>query len=132
MLNLSIKPLYTKLKLKPVRRFALFIGTFLAAFQLMIFIGLFFDKNNIELLESDTYPRVYLFVIPTLLMTITWIYNRVGAIFLIIIPIVFLFLPGEYGQFENWLQLSAPFIIIGLMLLNYFIYNKYLDRRTLK
>jgi hypothetical protein len=120
------------LKLTPVRRFALFIGTFLAALQLMIFIGLFFDKHNIELLESDTYPRMYLFVIPTLLMTITWKYNRVGAIFLIIIPILFLFLPEEYGQFENWLQLSAPFIIIGLMLLNYFIYNKYLDRRTLK
>ncbi|GEM_PF-6204695 len=120
------------MKLKSVRRFALFIGTFLAAIQLIIFFALVFDNRSIDVLESDFNTDLYIFVVPAILMIITWINNRFGAILLILVSVVFLFLPGEYGQFESWLQLSAPFLIVGLMLLNYYYYNVYVVKKRSK
>lgn len=118
------------MKLKLVRKTALAVGSILAIFQLNFFIGYVFNEDNANIPENAEGGNLYLFLIPALLMLITWIYKKLGAVLLIIFPIVYLFLPEAKGQFDFWLIMDAPFILVGLMLLYYIYYNKYLEKRN--
>ena len=117
------------MKLKLVRKTALAVGSILAIFQFNFFIGYVLNGQNDKLTENALGGSLYLFLIPVLFMIITWINNKLGAILLIIFPIAYLFLPQANDQFDFWLIMDAPFIIVGLMLLNYFYYNKYFEKR---
>lgn len=122
----------TKLKLRLVRKTALAVGAILAIFQLNFFIGYVANGQNTNLSENTEGGSLFLFLIPAFLMLITWISNKLGAVLLIIFPIVYLFLPEAKGQFDFWLIMNAPFILVGLMLLNYIYYNKYLEKKNRK
>ena len=115
------------MKLRAIRWIALIIGSLLAALSLLILISLIDDGikdgKDINFQYFQSGPWLF-FILPPLLMLIVWFRNRWGAFLLILYPFVALLHPEiEWGN-ELWMAFSAPFGIVGVLLLFYLDYNK--------
>lgn len=127
------------MKLKLLRWIALISGSVVAAISLLFVIGTIVqeltDGDNDVLFDKESWnsgglKMMLRLTLPTALIIFAWFKNKWGAFFLITLPLIELFIPELTEQFDIWLQLSLPLLIVGILLLFYVYYNKFRFKKT--
>lgn len=120
------------MRLKVLRWIALILGSLIAAIGLLFVIGTvgqeLTDGDNDKLIDKESWnsgglKMIIRLTLPAFLIIFAWFKNKWGAILLIVLPLIELFVPVLSGHFDIWLRLSMPLLVVGVMLLIYVLYN---------